>query len=123
MSTLLVNVGKKQLIAAIYGDAITPPTYIDWGTGTNAPAAGDTTLQTPGGEARVNGTKSKQTTTFANDTMQVIGTMTAAGSKTITEAGLFDAATVGNMVVRGTFTGIPLGVGDTIQFTIQIVQT
>ena len=123
MSTLLVNVGKQKLIGGIYGDNPTPPTYVDWGTGTNAPAAADTTLQTPGGEARTNGTKSKQTTNFANDTFQVIGTLTATGVKTITEAGLFDAATVGNMVVRGTFTGIPLGIGDTVQFTIQIVQT
>ena len=122
MATVLTNTGKAKMIDGVYGTALTAPTYVDWGTGTNAAAAADTALQTAGGESRTNGTKSKTTTTVTNDTYQVVGTITATAGKTITEAGLFDAATVGNMYVRGVFTGIVLSTGDGIQFTIQIVQ-
>lgn len=123
MATVLTNLGIAKLIGGIYGDNPTPPTYIGWGTGSTAAAKTDTTLQTPSAEARTNGTKSKVTTTVSNDTFQVVGTVTSAGVQTITEAGLFDALTVGTMYVHGVFTGIPLAIGDAIQFTLQIAQS
>lgn len=124
MANVLTNVGKVKMIDGVYGTALTAPTYIAWGTGSTAAAATDTTLVTEASEARTNGTKSKVTTTVANDTYQVVGTITCAGSgKTIAEAGLLDAATTGNLYVRGVFTGIALGVGDSIAFTFTIQQT
>lgn len=123
MATKLTNGAVAKLIDGIYGTSITAPTYIDWGTGTNAAAVTDTALQTPGGESRTNGTKTKQTTTVSNDTLQVVGTITASGGKTITEAGLFDASSSGNLYVRGVFTGIALLTGDSIAFTVTIQVT
>jgi hypothetical protein len=58
------------------------------------------------------------TTTTANDTYRVVGTLTANSNAAITEVGLFDASTGGNMYVRGTFAVINLEAGDSIQFTI-----
>ena len=49
----------------------------------------------------------------------MVGTQTAGGSLTITNAGLFDASTAGNLFVKGDFTGIVLGTGDSIQFTFK----
>lgn len=121
MAALLTNVGITQIIAALFGDAHTAPVHVHWGTGTTAEAVGDTALQTPSAEARVSGTGSKQTTNTSNDTYQVVGSITSASSQTISEAGLFDASTAGNMYVRGTFTGIALTSGDAIEFTMQIV--
>ena len=121
MAALLTNTGIAQIIAALNGDSHTAPTYVHWGTGTTTEAVGDTALQTAGAEARTNGTKSKQTTNTTNDTYRVVGSITATGAKTVSEAGLFDAASAGNMYVRGTFTGIPLSIGDAIEFTIEVV--
>lgn len=122
MATVLTDVGKVKMIAALYGDSHTAPTYVAWGTGAGTAGESDTTLFTEASESRTNGTKSKQTTNVANDTYQVVGTITADGTKTITNAGLFDAATTGNMYVKGDFTGIALSLGDSIQFTIKVVQ-
>lgn len=120
MAYKLTNTALAKLIDGIFGTAITAPTYIGWGTGTNAAAVTDTALQTASAESRVNGSKSKITTTVANDTLQVTGTLTSASAQTISEAGLFDASTAGNMYVRGNFTGITLANGDSIAFTITI---
>lgn len=108
------------MIKAIFGTAITAPTYIGWGTGSTAAAVTDTALQTASSESRTNGTGSKITTTFTNDTLQVTGTITSTSSQTISEVGLFDASTSGNMYLHGVFTGIALGNGDAIAFTLTI---
>lgn len=122
MATVLTNTGKARMVNALNGGAHTPPQHVGWGTGAGTSAEADTTLFTEASEARVSGTKSVETTTVSNDTYQVIATITAGGTKTITNAGLFDAITTGNMYVKGDFTGIPLTSGDSIQFTITIVQ-
>jgi hypothetical protein len=58
------------------------------------PAANtDVALFTESAEARVTGTSSQVTTTTTNDTWQVTGTMTATGSRAITEAALADSTT------------------------------
>lgn len=123
MATKMTNVAVAKLIDGIYGTAITAPTYIGWGTGVGAAAVTDTALGTASAEARTNGSKAKTTTTVTNDTLSITGTITAAGAQTITEAGIFDASTVGNMYVRGVFTGIALSIGDSIAFTVTIQVT
>lgn len=121
MAALVTNVGITAIIAALFGDSHTPPTYIHWGTGSTTEAVGNTTLQTASAEARTNGTKSKVTTNTTDDTYQVVGSIVSAGTQTIAEAGLFSASTAGTMYVRGTFTGIALAASDAIEFTIKIV--
>jgi hypothetical protein len=121
MAALVTNVGITKIIAALFGDSHTAPTYIHWGTGSTTEAVGNTALQTASAEARTNGTKSKVTTNTTDDTYQVVGSIVSAGTQTIAEAGLFDASTAGNMYVRGTFTGIALAASDAIEFTIKIV--
>jgi len=117
MATLLVNAGKAIVTNRIKGSG-TEPTYTAWGTGAGTTAATDTTLFTETG-TRVAGTSTLQTTSVANDTYQVVATQTAGSALAITNAGLFDAVTVGNMFVKGDFSTINLSTSDSIQFTFK----
>lgn len=120
MATVFTSVGEGLAADYFDGTASAPANwYVGWGTGTNAAAKGDTALQTPSAEARVAGTESQPTA----DKNQFVATITSAGAQTITEAGLFDASTNGNMPIRGVFTGILLASGDKIEFTITLEWT
>ena len=119
MATLLVNTGKAIVTNYLNGGAATQPKYVAWGTGAGTTAATDTTLFTEV-TPRVSGTTTQQTTSTTNDTFQVVGTQTAGTSETITNAGLFDASTSGNLFVKGDFTGVPLNSGDSISFTFKV---
>lgn len=100
--------------------------YVGWGTGTNAAAHGDTALQTPAAPARTSGTQTQQQTTVANDTYQVVASITAGGTVAITELGLFDAAgtgsppTGGNLFLREQFDALNLVANDAVSFTIKV---
>ena len=99
----------------------TAPKYVHWGTGVTAAVEGDTAMQTPGAESRVSGTDTQTNTGgTTNDTYQVVGTLTCnATAKAITECGLFDALTSGNLFLRATFSPINVSENDSIQFTIR----
>lgn len=90
--------------------------YVGWGTGAGTAAKTDTTLFTEASEARVATTDSQP----SSNVMQWLGTITADGTKTITNAGIFDASTSGNMVVKSDFAGVALTAGDKIEFTFQL---
>ena len=122
MATVLANTGKALMTSRMKGLGV-EPTYVAWGTGAGTAAATDTTLFTESAEARVNGTSSQVTTTTTNDTYQVVGTITASAGRTITNAGLFDASSAGNLFVKGDFTGVALNAGESIQFTIGVQLT
>lgn len=99
----------------------TAPKYIGWGTGTTAAAVTQTALVTEAapttGGGRVAGTESRTTVTVANDNYQVQGTVTAVSTLSVTEAGLFDAASAGNMLTRADFSAVNVVSGDSIAFT------
>lgn len=119
MATVVTNAGLAVLSNRIKGSG-TEPNYIGWGTGAGTAAKTDTALFTEAAEARVAGTSSQTTTTVTNDTYTVTGTITSASAQTITNAGLLDAATAGNLFVHGDFTGIALNSGDSIAFTVNV---
>lgn len=121
MATVLANTARSIVTALLAASAAK---YIAWGTGAGTAAVTDTTLFTEASETRVSGTQTQQTTTTTSDTYQVVGTMTVAGSgKTITNAGVFDASTTGNLYLKGDFTGVALNVGEGIQFTFKAQYT
>ena len=91
--------------------------WIGWGTGTTAETVGDTALVTPATEARQAVVQTQPTAT----TDRAVATITADGSKTITEVGRFNQlATGGVMLQRHLFTGVPLVATDSIQFTLDL---
>ena len=122
MSTLLVNTGKAIVTNYLSGGAASVPKYIGWGTGAGTTAATDTTLFTESGSTRTTGTPAQVTTSTTNDTYQVTGTSTAGSTLAITNAGLFDNATVGsgNLFAKGDFSTINLNSGDSISFTFKV---
>lgn len=120
MATVLTNAGRDIVTNRIKG-AGTEPNYLHWGTGAGTAAVGDTSLFTAASEARTLGTSSRVTTSVANDTYRVVGTLTCAGAgKTITNAGTFDAVSAGNICIKGDHTGVVLNVGESIQYTIDL---
>ena len=108
MATVLTDKGRDITTARLRAVG-TEPLNIGWGTGAGTAAVADTTLFT---EALVSlaagttdhtvGTSSQVTTTVTNDTYQVTGTRTATGSGTVTNAGLWDAASGGNLYMHAT---------------------
>ena len=121
MATVFTYAGAAITTNRIAG-AGTEPKYVAWGTGVGTAGVSDTTLFTESSEeTRTTGTSSRVTTSQTNDTYQVVGTLTCATSgKTITNCGLFDASTVGNLYMKADFTGVALAVGEAIQFTLAV---
>lgn len=118
-ATLIVNTGRAVITNRLVNGSL-PPTFIGWGTGAGTTAATDTTLFTEASEARVSATATQQTTTTTNDSYRLVGTLTAAAGKTITNAGALDASSAGNLFFKTDFTGIALNIGDSIQFTFTV---
>lgn len=128
MTARIQNNGLANLTAAWVAYASLPK-FLQWGTGSAAAASANVVTTTSTTEARTSGTASQVTTTQTNDTYQVTGTITALGTRAITEVGLFDAAgtggpaTGGNMDVYGDFSVINLAIGDSIAFTVKVAFT
>jgi hypothetical protein len=118
MTARVQNNGLANIVAALVTANVVK--FLQWGTGSAAIASANV-VTTAAAEARTSGTVSAVTTTVTNDTFQVVGTITCASAgKTISEVGVMDASTAGNLDVYFDFTGIPLLVGDSIAFTCQV---
>lgn len=122
---LVVDAGKSA-VADLIGNvnAISPFEYIAIGTGTTAPASGDTALETE--LKRKAGSKSLVTTSVTNDTLQVQATFSSddglSGSSAVTESGVLNASTGGTLLARQTFSAVNVDWdnGDSIQVTWKI---
>ena len=80
--SLVTDVGMSIATNRMVGSG-TEPKYIGWGTGTTAPVAGNTTLETPGAESRTTGTSSRATTNVTNDAKYFRTTNTNAKLSTV----------------------------------------
>jgi len=116
MADIFTDAGENLVADLIDGTASVPTWRVAWGTGAGTAAKGDTSLFTEASESRVT---TVNTQPVANQN-QFVGTITADGTKTITNAGIFDAATSGNLLQKSDFTGIGLVLGDKIEFTFQL---
>jgi hypothetical protein len=118
---LVVTAGKAGVASRINGSGGEAAfTYIAVGTGTNAAAAGDTTLQTElaaSGLSRASATASRVTTTVTNDTAQLVVTYTVTGTAAVTESGVLNAASTGTLLARQVFSAINVVNGDSLQIT------
>lgn len=100
--------------------------WFQWGTGSAAAASANVVTTTTTTESRAACAASQVTTTVTNDTLQLTGTITSAGTRAITEVGAFDAAgtgsppTGGNMDYYCDFSAINLLVNDSIAFTLKV---
>lgn len=124
MPSIFTDVGKNWVADKMRESGIAPAgvfaNRIAWGTGATVPVQGSTTVSTETTPARATATLSGVTTTTTGDTFQAVGTLTADAGKTITNAGLFDAATTGDLVLIGDHAGVPLLTGDSIEYTFKL---
>jgi len=123
VDTRVVTTAGVTYLANLAGHALYDFNFHGLGTGTTAPAATDTALQTELTGAsfstsyRPSGTQSNAAS-GANWKYTSIATNTAAAAITPTELGLLTAASAGTLFDRFTFTGVPLAIGDSLQSTV-----
>ena len=117
IKNLITTAGKTALatwLAATSQSATFMP-YMGVGTGTNAAAAGDTTLQTE------LATRSAGAITSSSNVFQSIASFgVGVDTGAITEAGLFSASSSGTLFARQVFAAINKGSADTLQITWQV---
>jgi hypothetical protein len=116
MADIFTDAGEALVADILDGTSVAPTWRAAWGTGAGTSAKGDTTLFSEAAEARV---VTANTQPLANQN-QMVATITAASAKTITNAGIFDAASAGNLLVKSDFAGISLAIGDKIKFTFKL---
>lgn len=114
ISNLVVDAGKAhiadQLSSSPGGAAMG---WMAIGTGSTAPAAGNTALGTEiDRNALTSRTDATNVVTYVGDWAAGDGTNAA-----IAEAGIFNASSAGTMLARATFTAINKGASDTLKIT------
>jgi len=110
-NNLVVTAGKNW-VADRMNDANTVMTHMALGTSTTAAAAGQTALVS---ELDRNALTS---TTVSTNTVAYAATWAAGdGTGAITEAGIFDAASSGDMLARTVFSVVNKGASDSITIT------
>lgn len=116
MATVFTDAGENLVADILDGTTAAPTWYVGWGTGAGTAAKTDTTLFTEASEARVAATMSQP----SSNINQAVATITADGTKTITNAGILSAAAAGTLLVHGDHTGVGVVLNDSIQYTIQL---
>ena len=114
----IVTAGKNELASLITGNG-TAFGYMAVGTGTTSVVAGDTTLET---ELDRNAT-TVSGGTATNNTIEFETVWNSGdGTGAITEAGIFNASSSGDMLARTTFSAVNKSASDilTITWTVTI---
>jgi len=116
IQNLVVNAGLAYIISRMVGTAKNVMSHMAVGSGTAAAAAGNTALGSQLG-SRV----SLDSTTIAgsnNEKVVYVATFGAGvGTGAVSEAGVFNAGTSGDMLCRTTFGVVNKAVDDTMQIT------
>lgn len=122
---LTPNTGLTGFIKRMGGDGSTAGfTYLALGIGTTAANASNTALENEivdSGLERASATVTYEDTTTTDDTLQLVKSWTATGSKNVTEIGILNAASVGILGGRVVKTAVPLESGDIYQVTYRVI--
>ena len=97
--------------------------YIGVGTGTTPAAKANTELETEiteNGLTRAAGTGTVVTVTDAGDTFQLVKSFSPTSSYAVTESGILNAASTGEILCHQTFSAINVSDGDTLTITWKI---
>ncbi len=115
------DVGQAWAIDQLDDNTATasPTYYIGWGSGSTTPAVGDTALVSENAEARTQIVAGSQTQPSA-DTLRWTGAITATGTRTVQEVGVFSASTTGNMYIRIVHGSLALESGDSVTYQINL---
>lgn len=109
---LVVTVGKNVIASRLVGTSTDIMTHMAIGTGTTTPDVSDTVLETEAGRVTLaSGTATDNAVTYT-------ATFTAGtGTGAITEAGLFNASSSGDMLAHTTFPVVNKSSSDSIAIT------
>ena len=111
MADVVTNVGFNDTAKLLGGTAtVAPFKYIAIGTGTTTATSSDTAL---GNEVM----REEATVTVNNSTLTLQHTFNLTASYAITELGIFNDATAGDMLARSDFGALNLSNGDSLQVT------
>ena len=105
---LVVTAGKNLIASRLKDTTDAAISHMAIGTGSTAAAAGNTTLGTEAGRVALT-----STTVTANAVAYVATFGAGTGTGAITEAGLFNASSSGDMLCRTVFSVIHQGAADT----------
>lgn len=106
---LVVTTGKNFVANATLNSSTSPFTNIAIGSGSTAPAVGDTTLGTEVARAAFN------TSSVSGNTANMSSVFgPGVGTGSVSEAGIFNAGSGGTMLSRVTFSTITKAAGDTL---------
>lgn len=116
VDNLVVNTGLAFIISRMVGTSKAVMSHMGVGSGTTAAAAADTALQNPLGSRKV---LDSTTITGSNNEKVTYVTTFAAGEGTgaVTEAGIFNASTSGDMLCRTVFAVVNKAIDDTMVIT------
>lgn len=120
VDNLVVTAGKEFVAASILKTTSNSPaamTHMAIGSGTNNPAAGDTTLQTELGRVTL------ATPSASGAVATYVGTFPAGtGTGAVTEAGILNASSGGTLLCRTEFNVVNKGASDamTITWTVTV---
>lgn len=116
VENLVVNAGLAFIISRMVGTAKNVMGYMAVGSGSTAAAAGDTALG-----SQLGSRKALDSTTITgsnNEKVQYVCTFAAGeGTGAITEAGIFNASSSGDMLCRTVFSVVNKAADDTMVIT------
>lgn len=109
---LVVTTGKEYVASRMKDATKTAMSHMAVGSGSTSPAAGDTTLGT-----ELDRQALASTTVSSNEITYVATFGAGDGTGAISEAGLFNAASAGDMLCRTTFGVVNKGASDSMTIT------
>lgn len=115
IKNLIVGAGLGHIASRLTGTAQAVMSHMAIGSGSTAAAAANTTLGSELGRVAL-----ASTTLSGTYSQNLVYTATfgaGTGTGSVTEAGIFNAASSGTMLCRTTFALITKGAGDTLQVT------
>ncbi len=117
---LVVTKGREFILSRMKGATKDVMSHIAIGTGTNAAALGNTALQTEVERVALNAAPTISGNSIIYEA--TFGTNVPDKAKTITEAGIFNDDTAGDMLARTAFSAVNKATTDimTIRWTITI---
>lgn len=118
----ITNAGLSETAKLLGGVTADPISHMGIGIGTPSGTALGSEITTGGGE-RSAVTPTSQTTTSTGDTVRSVNTFSFTATFAVTEEGLFNAVSSGDMIASRSFSAINVASGDSLQITHDIVMS
>lgn len=116
IDNLVVDAGLDYIASRMEGTSSSVMSHMALGSGTTAAAAGDTDL-----ESILGSREALDSTTVADNTVTYVSSFEAGDATgAVTEAGIFNASTSGDMLCRTVFAVVNKQADDTLSVTWQI---